>query len=129
MPLVHLVILIALVEYFIFGWLVGRARVRYNVPAPATTGDENFLRYYRAQANTLELLIIFIPSMLFFGQYFGKYAAAALGVLFIIGRALYFYGYVQAASKRHFGFLVSGIAVVALLIGAILGALRALPYG
>src|SRR5436305_9823904 len=58
MPFVHLVIALALVEFFLFGVAVARARARYNIPAPATTGNEVFERYFRVQMNTLEQLVI-----------------------------------------------------------------------
>ena len=126
MAYVHVVMMLALVEFLIFGWAVGRARSRYNVPAPATTGHEVFERYYRVQMNTLEQLIVFLPSMQFFGRYVNAYAAAALGVLFIIGRAVYFRGYVQSPERRHLGFMLSAIPNMVLLIGAIAGPIRAL---
>jgi hypothetical protein len=44
MPFVHLVIALALVEFLLFGVAVARARVRYNIPAPAV----------RARAQRLE---------------------------------------------------------------------------
>ena len=53
-------------------------------------------------------------------------AAAVLGVVFLIGRALYFQGYVRSAAGRHVGFILSAIPNLALLIGAIIGALVAL---
>mgnify|MGYP003857165959 CR=1 FL=1 len=56
---VHLIMLLALFEYFIFTMAVGRARYQYGVKAPATTGDENFERVYRVQMNTLEMLALF----------------------------------------------------------------------
>jgi hypothetical protein len=50
--------------------------------------------------------------------------------VFVIGRALYFQGYVKAAQARHVGFNVSAFANLALLIGGIFGAVRALlPHG
>ncbi|NDB25983.1 MAG: hypothetical protein EB021_11190, partial [Gammaproteobacteria bacterium] len=58
---VHIVMLVALIEYFGFALAVGRARYRFGVKAPATSGNVDFERYYRAQMNTLEQLIIFIP--------------------------------------------------------------------
>ena len=33
MPYVHLVIVLALLEFWLFGFAVGRARIRYKVPA------------------------------------------------------------------------------------------------
>ena len=123
---VHVVIALALVEFWLFCAAVGRARGRYNVPAPATTGHEVFERYFRVQMNTLEQLVIFVPAILLFAHYVSGYLAAALGVLFIVGRAVYFRGYVQAAEGRHVGFLLSGIPNIVLLIGGLVGALRAL---
>jgi glutathione S-transferase len=125
MPLVHLVVVLALVEFSLFGWAVGRARARYGVAAPATSGHEAFERTFRAHANTLEQLVVFIPSILIFGQYLSALIAAALGVLFLIGRAVYFRGYVKSAATRHGGFLLGAVPLVALLAGALAGALRA----
>jgi hypothetical protein len=62
MPLVHLVIGLALLEFFLFGLAVARARHRYQVRPPATTGHEVFERTFRAQMNTLEQLVIFLPG-------------------------------------------------------------------
>jgi len=126
MPFVDLVIALALVEFFLFGVAVARARARYNIPAPATTGNEVFERYFRVQMNTLEQLVIFVPSVLLFARYVNAYVAAALGVVFLIGRALYFQGYVKAPQARHIGFILSAVPNLALLIGAIIGALVAL---
>jgi uncharacterized membrane protein YecN with MAPEG domain len=129
MPYVHLVIALALVEFLIFGTAVARARTRYHVAPPATTGNAEFERYFRAHMNTLEQLVIFLPAIVLFAHYLNAYIAASFGVLFIIGRALYFQGYVKAAERRHPGFLVGGIASLVLLIGGIFGALRALVAG
>jgi glutathione S-transferase len=126
MPYVHLVIAIALLEFLLFGFAVGRARTRYEVPAPATSGHEVFERYFRAQMNTLEQLVVFLPAMLLFARYINPLAAAVLGALFIIGRALYFRGYVQAPEARHAGFVLSAIPNVTLLIGGLIGSIRAI---
>jgi glutathione S-transferase len=126
MSLVHLVVALALAEFLLFGWAVAQARVRYNVPAPATTGNPTFERYFRVQMNTLEQLVIFVPSLVMFAHYWGPLLAAALGALFIIGRAIYFYGYTRAAERRHVGFLLSAVPNLALLIGSLLGVIRAL---
>lgn len=126
MALVHLAIGLALVEFLLFGWAVGRARVTCKVAAPATTGNEVFERHFRAHANTLEQLVVFIPSILLFAHYVSPYVAAALGALFIVGRAVYFKGYVKAAEARHTGFLLSAIPNATLLIGGLVGVVRAL---
>ncbi|HVH83674.1 MAG TPA: MAPEG family protein [Steroidobacteraceae bacterium] len=122
MPYVHIVLALALVEFFFFCLAVARARDTYQVPAPATTGHAVFERYFRAQMNTLEQLIIFVPSIILFGAYVSAWLAAALGVVFIIGRAVYFRGYVRAAEGRHRGFMLSVIPNLTLLGGGLLGA-------
>jgi uncharacterized membrane protein YecN with MAPEG domain len=85
-----------------------------------------FDRCFRAQMNTLEQLVVFLPSLWLFAHYINAWAAVALGLLFIVGRALYFRGYVQAAESRHAGFVLSAIPNVTLLIGALIGVSRAI---
>ena len=126
MPLVHLVLVLALAEFFFFLNAVGRARSRFGVKAPATTGHEVFERVFRVQMNTLEQLIIFVPSLLLFAAYVHPGIAAALGAVFILGRALYYRGYVRDPRQREMGFLLSVIPNVALLLGALIGTLLAL---
>ena len=125
MAFVHLVIVLALLEFLLFGYAVGRARSRYKVPAPAMSGHEVFDRYFRAHMNTLEQLVVFLPSIWLFAHYVNAWAAVTLGMLFIVGRGLYFRGYVQAAESRHAGFVLSAIPNVTLLIGALIGVTRA----
>ena len=122
MPYVHIVIALALLEFFVFALAVARARATYKVPAPATSGHEVFERYFRGQMNTLEQLVIFVPSILMFGAYVSTWLAAALGLAFIVGRAVYFTGYVRAAEGRHFGFMLSVIPNLVLLGGGLAGA-------
>jgi hypothetical protein len=116
-------------EFAVFLMAVGRARGTYKVAAPATSGHEVFERYFRVQMNTLELLVIFIPSILMFARYLNAYWAAGLGAVYLIGRILYFRGYVEAPAKRSMGYLLSGGPTMILLVGAIVGALIALSHG
>ena len=125
MPLVHIVVGLALAQFLFFCFAVGKARGTYKVAAPATTGNEMFERYFRVQMNTLELLIIFVPSILLFGQYTGAYLATALGVIYLIGRMLYFTSYVKDPKSRSAGFGLSALPVIVLLVGTIVGAIRA----
>ncbi len=126
MELVLAVILVALIEYVVFTGLVGRARVRYGVRAPATTGHPDFERVYRVQQNTLEALIVFIPAVWIFGRYLTGYGAVALGLLFIVARAIYAAGYIRDAEKRGPGAGLTGIVNIVLIIGALIGVGRAL---
>jgi glutathione S-transferase len=117
-----IVILLALVEYIVFQMAVGRARVRYEVEAPAVTGNEIFERYYRVQANTVEQLVLFVPAMVAFAYFVGDLWAAGVGIVWIIGRYVYFRGYVAAPEKRGTGMMLTAIPNMILVIGALIGA-------
>jgi hypothetical protein len=125
MPLVQIVLTLALVQFLFFCFAVGKARGTYKVAAPATTGNEMFERYFRVQMNTLELLVIFIPSTLISAQYFGAYVVAGLGVIYLIGRMIYFTNYVKDPKSRSMGYGLSALPVIVLLAGALVGAVRA----
>jgi uncharacterized MAPEG superfamily protein len=126
MELVLLVILVALIEYVVFAGLVGRARARYAVRAPATTGHPDFERVYRVHQNTLEALVVFIPAVWIFGRYLSGYVAAGLGVAFILGRAIYAAAYIRDPEKRGVGAGLTGIVNIVLVLGALFGVVRAL---
>jgi len=123
---VALVVLAALVQYFYFGVLVGRARARAGIAAPAMTGDPVFERTLRVQQNTLEQLVLFLPAIALFAHYVNAELAAVVGVVFIVGRALYAAGYIKEPRGRGRGFLVTVVAQGILVVGALLGVLRAL---
>jgi glutathione S-transferase len=129
MPYVHIVIGLALIEFLYFGIEVGRARSRFNVRAPATTGNEAFERYFRVQMNTLELLVMFIPAILIFSLYMSPYVAAAIGAVYLVGRIIYLFAYVKDPKKRSAGFGLSMLPILVLLAGGIFGAARALLRG
>ena len=122
MEIVHIVIALALIQYFILGGLVGRARVRSGVKAPAISGDPIFERYFRVHYNTMEQLVVFIPSILLFASYINIVAAAVLGLLFIVGRLVYFRAYIADPSKRGAGFGLTMLPTSILLFGGLGGA-------
>lgn len=121
---VNIVIALALLEYIYFAVAVGRARGKFGVTAPATTGNPVFERYYRVQVNTLELLVCFVPAMYMFGYYVSSVWAAVLGSVFLIGRALYFVAYVKDPAQRGPGFGLSMLPVLSLILGGLYGAVR-----
>lgn len=126
MQWVSLIILLSLIEYLGFSFLVGYARGRYKVPAPATTGNEVFERYFRVHQNTLEQLVIFIPSIWMFGTHISGTWGAALGAVFLAGRSVYAAGYIKDPKQREVGFLLSALPTMILLLGALYGVIRAL---
>lgn len=122
-----LVTILAIVLYFVMGIRVGQMRVKHGVKAPAVTGAPEFERAFRVQMNTLEHLPVFIPLLWLTTIYFGWFplAAPALGVVWIIGRAMYMDGYMKDPEKRGPGFGVSAVAEILLLLLALIGVLFA----
>lgn len=127
MELVAIVTVLALIEYFSFGILVGRARVAHGVKAPATSGHPVFERYFRVHQNTAEQLWLFLPGLWLFAHYVHAPTAALLGAVWIVGRVIYLRGYVADPEKRTAGFAIGGLTSLALLIGALVGAIRSFP--
>ncbi|HUY27592.1 MAG TPA: MAPEG family protein [Candidatus Binataceae bacterium] len=115
---------LALIEYFALGLLVGWARGKYKVAAPATTGDPIFERYFRVHQNTLESLIVFIPGLWLFATYVNTPIAVALGLIFIAARVIYAAGYIKAPEKREVGAGLSFLVNAALVLGGLLGIAR-----
>ena len=126
MELVYVTIMLALLEYMVMGGLVGFARGKYKVAAPAMTGHADFERTNRVHINTLENLIIFIPSVWIFATYVSARWAAVLGFLFVVARAVYAVGYLRAAEKRGIGASVTGLIEIVLVVGCLVGLARAL---
>ena len=116
---VALITVLSLMVYLWQGQRVGAARGRLGVAAPATTGNPEFERIFRVQANTLEGLIVFLPSLWLFSIYTGgDWIAAALGVIWIVGRVLYTTAYAREAGARSMGFGIQILATLVLLLGA-----------
>ena len=124
MEIIAIITIVALLEYMVFSFQVGSARGKYDVPAPATTGNEIFERLNRVQQNTLEQLIVFLPSLWIFALHTSVTGAAILGTLFIIGRAIYAITYVADPAKRSAGFLLGFLANAILLLGGLYGATK-----
>jgi len=122
--LVAIVTLLALLLYVTMSLRVGQARAKYDVPAPAISGNEDFERLFRVQANTLEWLPLFLPSLWLFAVYWNDldkhdFVAAGVGAVWIVGRYLYMTGYTRAAGARSAGFGVQALATAVLLFGAL----------
>ncbi|TVQ44227.1 MAG: MAPEG family protein [Gloeocapsa sp. DLM2.Bin57] len=112
---------LTLLVYFVITLNVGRARFKYDVKPPAMTGDPNFERALRVQQNTLEQIIFFLPLLWIFSYYISATWGFILGIIWVVGRILYAWGYYQAAEKRGPGFGISSLASLGLLGGAIIG--------
>ncbi|PKM16211.1 MAG: hypothetical protein CVV12_04340 [Gammaproteobacteria bacterium HGW-Gammaproteobacteria-2] len=114
-PYIALITLLTVVLMMVTAMLVGKARGKYSVQAPATTGHPDFERAYRVQANTLEAAVMFLPALWVAGSYSSANIAAVLGAVWLLGRVLYMTAYLKAAEKRGPGFAISFLALLGLL--------------
>lgn len=117
---------LTLLVYLVLTALVGRARGKHQIAAPAISGNPDFERVFRVQQNTVEALVMHLPALWLFAFYVSDCYAAAIGLVWIAGRILYARGYYAEARKRGPGVLICTIATFALLIGdlvAITGAM------
>jgi len=126
MAYVDIVTALAVLQFVVFGFRVGKARGRYGVKAPAITGNEIFERYFRVQQNTLEQLIVFLPGLYLFSHYLSPLVAAVLGVIYLIGREVYAATYVKDPAKREMGYGLTFLPMVILVLGGLFGAVRQL---
>jgi glutathione S-transferase len=124
-----IVTLLAIAFYFFLATRVAVARGKFNVKLPATSGDPDFERIFRVHMNTLEWMPTFLVPLWLCAFYLNDIAAAALGLVWIVGRARYFAGYSEAVEKRLPGFFVQSTACLLLFIGAIAGIVMRGPSG
>lgn len=120
---VSIVTSIMLIQLFAFSIKSGMAREKSGVKAPATSGNDHFERLYRVHHNSMELLIIAIPSMWMFANHVHALGAAGLGFVYVIGRVIYARAYVADPESRGTGFMISMIPTVILMFGAFIGAI------
>lgn len=121
MQYIELVIIFSVLQFLFFGIMAGKARVKFGVEAPAVTGHEGFERAYRVQMNTLELLILFIPSIVIAGKYWPAAVVAGIGAVYLLGRFIYWRAYVTAPAKRALGFMLSLLPIVVLMLLSLVG--------
>jgi len=124
MNYVDMVAILAIIQFLFFSSMVGRARQRYGVKAPAVSGHEMFERAYRVQMNTLELLIAFLPALLIATKYWPQSWVAVVGAVYLIGRFIYWRSYTADPASRALGFALSMLPVLALIIMAVAGIIR-----
>ena len=128
MAYVVLVAVLSLLQFAGFGFLVGSARGKFGVHAPATSGHELFDRYYRVHYNTMEQLILFLPALFLSAAYgFGDdRISAAIGAVYLVGRQMYLASYVRDPRARGAGFALTLVPSTLLLLNAAGGAVKSL---
>ena len=117
-------LVLALLQYIVFAMLVGSARGKYGVKAPAVTGHETFERYFRVQHEHASSC--WWPSARPSGcsrHYVSTLWAAILGGVYLVGRFVYLRSRTwRIRTKRSAGFGLSMLPILAMLIGALIKA-------
>jgi len=124
-----IVTLLAIPLYFFFATRVAVAHGKFGVKLPAMTGNLDFERVFRAHENTLEWMPTFLVPLWLCAIYLSDVAAASLGLLWIVGRVVYFAGYSKAVEKRLPGFFIQSTACMLLFVGAAAGIVMRLISG
>jgi glutathione S-transferase len=125
-PLTALATLLAVLMLFWTLIKVGKARGQYDIKAPATSGHEMFDRAFRVQMNTLESLVIFLPSLWIYGVFVGDLGAGVSGVVWFLARVWFALAYVANPSKRGPGFAISMLCTLGMWSGGLWGVVKVL---
>lgn len=125
-PLTTLALALVLLVFFGIALNVGRARAKWNVPAPASSGHPEFDKRFRVQMNTLEQLVLVVPAAFLAVSVFGDLITAALCFTWSAGRIIYARSYYADPAKRGPGFGLTLLPSLILIFGAITGAVRTL---
>ncbi len=120
-----LITLGVVVLLFAVAWNVGRARGKYKVKAPATTGDPAFERAFRVQMNTLESAVAFLPVLWLFAAFVSGLWSGALGAVWLAARVWYAIAYQQDAARRGPAFGLAFLVFAVLGVGAAWGVVKA----
>lgn len=126
---ISLITLLNLLLIFIAMFMVGRARSKHGIKAPAIIGNEDFERVFRAHQNTLEQTAMFLPALWLAAHYGNAQHAAWLGYAWVLGRLWYQFAYGSDARKRGAGFMISFLAFVLLFLMAAKGVIVTLMHG
>ena len=128
LPLTSLVTLFVVLLMFLAAVNVGRARARYGIKAPAVTGHEMFERAFRIQMNTLENVVLMLPVLWLYAGLIDDRGAAAMGVIWLLGRAWYGVAYQSDPARRSGGFALSMLAFAGLGLGSLWGVIRVMAH-
>ena len=111
-----IVTILALAQYIFFAIQVGAMRGKHGVKAPAISGHPEFERMFRIQQNTMEQLVAFIPALWIFAFLVNPLWGAGMGVVFIVGRFIYWSAYMKDPGSRGAGFTTTFLPTAVMLV-------------
>lgn len=122
----ELVVLLTVILLLVVTLLTGRARGKYGVKAPATTGHPLFERAYRVQMNTLEHAVMFLPALWLAARFGNPTWAGVVGLVWLVGRIWYVPAYLHRPASREWPFGLAMLALLVMLVLAACGLIRLL---
>lgn len=124
MEAVVIITALALIQFVFFGIQVGRTRGKAGIKAPVMTGTPELDRMFRVHMNTMEQMVLFVPTLWLYAHYVNPLWGAGFGVVYLIGRFVYRAAYLKDPGGRTPGyamtFLPSAVMLVWVLIVAII---------
>lgn len=126
---VALVSAVSVFVYYLTLLNAGLGRIKYRIPAPSHDGPEDYVRRVRAHMNTVEHLVMFLPSMWTFALLVSPFWAALLGAIWPVGRLFCMIGYTRSAQARRPGLYVTMPTIYIFILGSIIGAVVHLANG
>lgn len=124
MESIAIVTILALGQFVFFSIQVGSMRAKHDVKAPATSGHPEFERMFRIQQNTMEQLVAFIPALWIFAYVVNPYWGAAMGLVFIVGRFVYWSSYLKDPASRGAGFTITFLPTAVMLVWSLIAAAK-----
>lgn len=112
---ISLITLLTLVLMFATGVIVGAARGKYQIKAPAISGHPVFERAYRVQMNTIEQVLLFLPALWLAYSYGYAKLAAIVGAIWLLARSGYIITYLRDPTQRGLPFTVALICTATLM--------------
>jgi uncharacterized membrane protein YecN with MAPEG domain len=124
MLLTAAVTVLAVLICVFFAINVARNRRATGIDAPRMTGDPRLERALRIQGNSVEQFVIFVPSLWLAALYFQGWAPPILGLIWCLGRLIYFFVY-GTARQRFPGFAPTIFPTLILVVLALVGIVQA----
>ena len=120
---------LSVLVYYLTLLNAGFGRIKYKIPAPSHDGPEDYVRRVRAHMNTVEHLVMFLPSMWTFALLVSPFWAALLGAIWPVGRLWYMIGYTRSAEARRPGLYITMPSIYIFILGSIIGAVLLIAKG
>lgn len=117
--------LLAVFYAFYLSMIVGKLRDVHSINGPATAGNIDFERAFRAHQNTNEQLILMLPCLWLAAPVVGDLLGGVLGLVWVGGRFIYANAY-MAGESRMLGMSVTALTTMALFLAAAFGAVASL---